>query len=443
MTMIALTDTHSPASPMPGIRGLVIAGSALAGIFVLGFGLWSAFAPLQSAAMASGVVEVESSRKTIQHLEGGIIGAILVHDGEAVVAGQSLIRLDDTKARTALVALQGQFWDAQASEARLVAERDGGVGELIWPDALARLKDDPAVAKVLQGQARIFEARRQLQQSKTDLIRRRIAETNEEITGLKAQEASDRRRMGFINEEIGSVRELLNRGLERKPRLLGLERDLAEIEGKRGETVAQIARALQTIAESEVAILNERNDAQNEVAQQLRDTQKKIHELQEQIQAATDTLARTEIRAPEAGIVTDLKIHTQGGVITPGEALLDLVPRQDRLVVTAQLRPEDIDRVRVGLPALVRLTPYKQRRVPPIDGKVAYVSADRLLDKHTNQSYYEARIILDAEALAHLPEIEMVPGMPGEVMIKTGESTVAFYALAPILDSFHRAFREK
>lgn len=434
---------HSPAhSPMPHIKGLVTAGSALAGIFVLGFGIWSCVAPLESAAMASGVVEVESSRKTVQHLEGGIISAILVHDGESVTPGQALIRLEDTKARTTLAGLQGQLWDAEAAEIRLMTERDGGNG-LVWPETLTSRKDDPAVAKAVTGQERIFETRRSLLQSKIELVRQRIAETNEEIDGLKSQEVSTRRRIDLIRDELAGAKQLMSRGLERKPHILGLERDLAEMEGKRGDMLAQIARAQQTIAESEVNILSLKNDSQKEVAEQLRETQQKIHELREQVQAASDTLQRTEVRAPEAGVVTDLRVHTPGGVVNPGEPLLDLVPGEDRLVVTAQLRPEDIDMVRVGLPALVRLTPYKQRRVPPIEGKVAYLSADRLVDKHTNQPYYEARIALDAAALAKLPEVEMVPGMPGDVMIKTGETTVALYALSPILDSFHRAFREK
>lgn len=429
-------------SPMPHIRGLVNAGAALAGIFVLGFGIWSCVAPLESAALAPGVVEVESSRKTVQHLEGGIIAAILVRDGETVMPGQTLIRLEDTKARTTLAGLQGQLWDAQAAEIRLITERDGGAA-LVWPDPLASRRNDPALAKALSGQERIFETRRSLLQSKIDLVGQRIAETREEIDGLKSQEASARRRIDLIRDEMVGVKQLVSRGLERKPRLLGLERDLAEMEGRRGDALAQIARAQQTIAEAEVNILSLRNDNQKEVAEQLRETQQKLHELQEQVQAATDTLQRTEVRAPEAGVVTDLRVHTPGGVVNPGEPLLDLVPGEDRLVVTAQLRPEDIDLVRVGLPALVRLTPYKQRRVPPIEGKVTYVSADRLVDKHTNQPYYEARIALDAGALAKFPEVELVPGMPGDVMIRTGESTVALYALSPILDSFHRAFREK
>jgi HlyD family secretion protein len=430
-----------PATPLRRIRGLVIGGMLIVGIFVLGVGAWSALAPLESAAHATGVVAVESSRKTVQHLEGGIIGAILVHDGDRVVAGQPLLRLDDTKARTALIALQGQLWDAWAREARLIAERDGANRPTYPPQLLARA-EEPAVGLVLAGQSKIFQTRRSLQQSKSDLIRQRIAQTNEEIGGLRAQEAADRRRIALINEEISGLKQLVDKGLERKPRLLELERNLAEIEGKRGDAMAQIARAQQNIVESEVSILNQENDKQNEVAEQLRDTQKKIHELAEQIQAAADVLSRIEVKAPEDGIVTDLRVHTPGGVVTAGEALLDLVPPKDTLIIEAQVRPEDINLVRPGLEAMVRLTPYKQRRTPPIAAKVDYISADRIVDKRSNQPYYSAKIRIDEKKLKAILGVEMIPGMPAEVAIKTGESTVAMYALSPVLDSFRRAFSE-
>lgn len=444
MTLITI-DKDEPQiadTPLARCRELTIAGLALVGVFLIGFGTWSAFAPLESAAVAPGVVVSESSRKTIQHLEGGIVSAILVHDGDAVRMGQTLIRLDDTRARTTLASLEGQMWDVRSREARLFAARDEMPAITFPPDLVAR-RGEPAVAQALAGQEKIFETRRSLQESKIAAIRERIAQVREEIAGYKAQEQAARQRIGFMQEEITGARALLARGLERKPHLLQLQSDLADTQGKLGDTIAQIAKARQTIAESEVNILSLRNDTQKEVADDLRDTQKKIHELGEQIQAAADILARTEVKAPEDGVVTDLRVHTLGGVINPGEALMDLVPGGDQLVVEAQVRPEDIDRVHEGLPAQVRLLPYKQRRTPPLDATVIYVSADRLVDKHTNQPYFMATLRIDEKELAALDEVKMVPGMPGEAMIKTGETTVALYALSPIFDSFHRAFREK
>jgi HlyD family secretion protein len=392
--------------------------------------------------MAPGMVVDESSRKTIQHLEGGIIAQILVKDGDEVKAGQTLIRLDDTKARTALVAIQGQLWDAKAREARLLAERDEAATIRFPDDVLAR-RDDPLVAQAISGQQKIFETRRSLLNSKIEATGERIAQIKEEIAGHQAEEAAARRRIVLINEEIKGVQELLSKGLERKPRLLALQRDLAEIEGRRGDIVAQMAKARQTIAESEVNILSLKNDNQKEVADELRETQKKLHELGEQAEAAANVMARTDVVAPEDGTITDLKVHTPGGVINQGEPLMDLVPSADKLVIEAQVRPEDIDRVHEGLPAQVRLLPYKQRRTPPFDAVVTYVSADRLVDKKTNQPYFAARLKIDEKELAESADVTMVPGMPSEAMIKTGETTVALYALSPILDSFHRAFREK
>jgi len=448
MTSLITLDQVSPpppvpASPLARTRSLVLAGSALIGVFVIGFGTWSVVAPLESAAVAVGSVVSESSRKTIQHLEGGIISAILVHDGDRVTAGQTLIRLDDTKARTTLLALRGQLWDAKAREARLIAERDGAATIDFPPDLLAQ-QSEPPVAAALAGQQKIFDARRSLVESKTAAIRERINQVHEEINGHQAEVVALETRVKLLQEEVGGVKQLVASGLERKSRLLQLERDLADADGKRGDTLAQIARAKQTIAEAEIDILSLQNDRQKDVADELRETQKKGHELAEQVQAAADVLARDDVKAPENGTITDLRVHTPGGVISPGEALLDLVPEADRLVVEVQVRPEDIDRVHEGLPAQVRLLPYKQRRTPMLTAKVTYVSADRLVDKRTERPYYTAKLRIDEKELAALGnEVKMVPGMPSEAMIQTGETTVAAYALSPILDSFHRAFREK
>ena len=445
MTTITILPDHpaAPPTPLARMRELVLAGSALIGIFVIGAGTWAVMAPLESAAVAGGTVVSDSHRKTVQHLEGGIIAQILVHDGDGVKAGQTLLRLDDTKPRTTLAALTGQLSDAKAREARLLAERDGA-DTIEFPPDLAAATGDPTVAAALAGQQKIFDTRRSLLESKMAAIRERINQVHEEITGHEAEVAALQKRTALLQEEIGGVKELVAKGLERKPHLLQLQRDLADMEGKRGDTMAQIAKARQTIAESEVDILSLKNDRQKEVADELRETQKKRHELEEQAQAAADVLVRTEVKAPEDGTVTELRVHTPGGVVQAGEALLDLVPQADRLVVEAQVRPEDIDRVHEGLAAEVRLLPYKQRRTPPIDATVIYVSADRLVDKHSNQPYYAAKLRVDERQLEALGgEVKLVPGMPSEAMIKTGETTVAIYALSPIIDSFHRAFGEK
>lgn len=429
-------------TPFQRLRLLAAGAFGIVGVFVIGFGAWAVHAPLESAAIAGGAIEAESSRKTIQHLEGGIVAHILVKDGDEVMAGQALIRLDDTRARAAVQVLQGQLWDAQARETRLLAERDGRE-TIQFPRALVQAAaDHPEVEKIIAGQAKIFDTRRKLQASRIEVIQQRKAQTEREILGLQFQEEAAKKRAAIIKEEVAAIAPLVAKGLQTRPRLLQLEREQAEIDGRRGDTLAQISRAEQSVGESQAMILKLESDFHTEVAQSLRDTQAQIFQLLERIETANDVLARTEVRAPEAGTITDLRIHTPGGVVAAGEPLMDLVPRQDRLIVKAHVKPEDIDLVRPGLEAHVRLLSYKHRRVPPVEGVLTYVSADRLVDKETENSYYVARIRISEASLRELPEVEIVPGMPVEVLIKTGEFTVANYVLRPVLDSFNRSFRE-
>jgi HlyD family secretion protein len=421
------------------LRPVTRTGNLLVCCFVIGLGTWSSFAPLESAAIASGTVESESSRKTIQHLEGGIIREILVADGDVVRAGQTLITLENTKAGAEVESLKGQLWDATAREARLVAEQRGQE-QIVFPSELETAEyESSSVAVVLAGQHKIFETRRQVFRSQGAVIGEKRSQVEKEIEGLKAQESAAARRVQIVHDEADTVAMLVSKGLERRTRLLNLEREAADIEGRRGEINAQISRAEQVISESQTNLLKLENDRQSEIAQSLREAQSQIFQIRERLQAADDQLARTAIKAPEDGVVTDLRVHTPGGVIAAGAAVMDLVPRQDRLIVTARVRPEDIDVVRPGLDADVNLLPYNQRSVPRLHGNVTHVSADRLLDKRTDQPYYATKI-----RVQNLPigDLKIVPGMPAQVFIKTGRGTVALYALKPLLDSFNRAFRE-
>jgi HlyD family secretion protein len=437
----AWCSAPTPTSPRTRLRGVTLAGNLLILCFVLGLGTWSGFAPLESAAVASGVVESESSRKTIQHLEGGIIRKILVADGDVVRAGQILISLEDTKARAEVQSLQGQLWDATAREARLQAEQHGQE-RVSFPAKLEILRNEsPSVATVLAAQQSIFETRRQVFQSQAAVNREKRSQVEKEIEGLRAQESAASRRVEIVREEADTVAMLVNKGLERRPRLLNLQREMADIEGRRGEIVAQISRAEQVINESQANLLKLESDRQNEIAQLLREAQNQIFQIRERLQAAEDQLSRTEVRAPEDGVVTELRIHTPGGVIGAGAPLMDMVPRQDRLIVTARVKPEDIDVVRPGLSADVNLLPYNQRRIPRLQGTVMHVSADRLVDKRTDQPYYAAKIRVH-DRIAGIDGVQIIPGMPAQVFIKTGRGTVALYALRPLLDSFNNAFHE-
>jgi HlyD family secretion protein len=434
-------STPTPISPRGRLRGITVAGNLLVLCFMLGLGTWASLAPLESAAIASGVVESESSRKTIQHLEGGIVSKILVSDGDIVRSGQTLIALEDTRASSEVQSLQGQFWDAAARAARLQAEQQR-FERIAIPDALEQdSRQSGVAAAAVSAQQFIFQARLQVHESQLAVIRERRHQVEKEIEGLKAQETATGQRVDIVREELDMVATLVNKGLERRPRLLNLQRELADVEGRRGEIAAQISRAGQVISEQQATLFKLESERQNEIAQSLREAQSQIFQLRERLLAARDQLSRTEVKAPEDGVITDLRVHTAGGVIGAGAPLMDLVPRQDRLIVTARLRPEDIDVVHPGLNAEVHLVPYNQRRVPRLKGTVVHVSADRLLDKRTDQPYYATKIrIDDGQIVAN--DIQIVPGMPVQVFITTGRGTVALYALRPLLDSFRGAFRE-
>ncbi|KGJ67658.1 HlyD family type I secretion periplasmic adaptor subunit [Bradyrhizobium diazoefficiens] len=434
-------STPTPTSPRGRLRGITVAGNLLVLCFMLGLGTWASLAPLESAAIASGVLESESSRKTIQHLEGGIIRKILVSDGDIVRSGQTLIALDDTRAGSEMQSLQGQFWDAAARAARLQAEQQR-FERIAIPDALEQdSRQNGVAAAAVSAQQFIFQARMQVHESQLAVIRERRHQVEKEIEGLKAQETATGQRVEIVREELDMVATLVNKGLERRPRLLNLQRELADVEGRRGEIAAQIARAGQVISEQQATLFKLESERQNEIAQSLREAQNQIFQLRERLLAARDQLSRTEVKAPEDGVITDLRVHTAGGVIGAGAPLMDLVPRQDRLIVTARLRPEDIDVVHPGLSAEVHLVPYNQRRVPRLKGTVVHISADRLLDKRTDQPYYATKIRIDDGQIA-ANDIQIVPGMPVQVFITTGRGTVALYALRPLLDSFRGAFRE-
>ena len=436
----AWSTAPAPASPRAQLRGVTWTGNLLVTGFVLGLGIWSAFAPLESAAIASGVVESESSRKTIQHLEGGIVREILVSDGDAVHTGQILIALDDTKIRAEVQSLQGQLWDATAREARLQAEQQGHE-QLLFAARLETARESAAEAAVLKAQQSIFEARWQVFRSQIAVVREKRLQVDNEIVGLKAQQTAVAQRTAIAREELDMVTTLVNKGLERRPRLLNLEREVADLQGRQGEIAAHISRAEQVINESQATILKLESDRQHEIAQSLREAQNQVFQLRERLRAAEDQLSRTEVKAPEDGVITELRVHTPGGVIGAGAPLMDMVPRQDRLIVTARVKPEDIDVVHPGLNADVHLLPYNQRRAPRLTGTVTHVSADRLVDKRTEQPYYATKIrVQDTRMAAN--DIRIIPGMPAQVYITTGHGTVALYALRPLLDSFHGAFNE-
>lgn len=441
---LAIPSNEPEAVPArPPIRRLVLVALAIIALLFGGLGGWAAVVPLQSAAVAQGQVRVSTHRKTIQHLEGGIVQAILVKEGDAVTAGQVLVRLDDTRVRANLDRLKGRAAGLLATKVRLAAERDGA-RTLAFPEALtAAARGDPKIEEILSSQRGIFAARRRALEGRTRILRQRIGQLNKEIASLQAQVDAETRQLALITEEMDTVSMLVGKGLAEKPRLLALQRNAARIEGSRGEHLGLIARAEQRIGETELRMIDLENTFSNEVVKELEEVQGKLSDVEEQIKAAEDVLQRTEILAPQDGVVVSLRVHTPGGVIKPGEPILDIVPQNDVLLIEARINPLDIDVVHVGLPAQVRLTAYGSRHVLPLDGEVIYLSADSFTDQRTGAPYYLARIRANAEQQRRLRKVTLYPGMPAEVMILTGERTALDYALRPLFDSFARAFREQ
>ena len=423
-----------------GVTTPMAVGAGIVGLFFGVFGAWAAFAPLESAAVARGVISVETQRKTIQHLEGGIVGEILVRDGDEVAADAILVVLDDTQARATLDLLRGRHRAARALEARLIAERDGAA-DISFPDDV-RGSADAGVAELVRAQGNIFTGRRRSITGQDAIMRQRIAQIQQEIRGLEGQSAAQAEQLALTSEEIASNQKLVDEGLSGKTRLLELQRALAEVTGEHSQSLAAIARAQQNIEETRLEMADLRTSFINEAVQQLGIVQNELLDLGEQIRAAEDVLRRTVIRSPMAGTVVGLQVHTVGGVVAPGQTLLDVVPKGDRLIVEAFVDPNDIDVVEVGLGAQVRLTALTQRNLAPLEGHVTTVSADRLTDQRTGLSYFLARVELDDDPVAKLDGERLYPGMQAEVMIVTGERTTLDYLSRPLVNSFNRAFRE-
>ena len=426
------------------VIGPAIAGVVVVLLFFGGFGTWSTMAPLSSAAVASGVVSPDGSRRTVQHLEGGIIQEILVRDGDRVEMGQRLVVLEDVAARSERDMRETRFYALSAVEARLVAELNQRETIEFPLELLLASQSDWDLAAALADQRIHFETRAAGFANRTGILEARIAALQEEIAGLQVQIESQERQLALIDEEIAGVQQLVDQGLERRPRLLALQRSQAEIDGSIGANVAAIARAEQVIGETQLQILDLESNLREEVAGSLANLRAEIATIEEELRAREDVLARTLVTAPVSGTVVGLQFHTIGGVVRSGDPILDIVPDDDELIIDARLTPTDIDSVTPGQSAEVHLLAYAQRNMPRLTGQVRDVSADRLVDDVTGEPYFRARVEVGPDALAELgDDVVLSPGMPVEVMIATGEQTVLDYVAGPLLRSFNRAFREQ
>ena len=424
-----------------GVRRTMVFGVVVLVLFLGGFGAWAMLAPLESAAIAKGVVSVSGKRKSVQHLEGGIVGEILVREGDDVAAGQTLITLDDTRARTSFSRLEGQYRSAAALKARLEAERDGAA-QVHYPDWLRQAASEEGTDDFTATQDRIFQARARSLDTKKAIYEQQIAQLRAEVLGLKEEVEAQNREIALLDEESTAIGALVRTGMEGKQRLLALERRKAQIEGGRALNKARIARVGQRIGETRLLIAEIVELRTSEVVAELREVEARMSDLRERSSAARHVLSRTRITAPVAGTVVNLRVFTPGGVIGDGDTLLEIVPAGDDLVVEARVEPTDIDTVYPDLQAQVRITAFSHLTTPILSGTVRHVSADRLVDRRTGEPYYEARVVLDPQQPA-LADLSLQPGMPAEVMILTGRRTTLDYLLKPIVTSFSRALREQ
>ncbi len=405
-----------------------------------GFGTWAMSVELSSAVIASGVLTVSGKSKTVQHLEGGIVRDILVRDGDVVDAGAPLIRLHSTKIQAGHATVRNRLDNAWATVARLTAERDNA-DALIFPPELTSRANEAHVNRILAGQQAAFETRRNLIFGRINLNRQQISQLREEIRGLQGQASSAREQIELLNQEIQGLEELLAKGFAARNRVVALQRERARLEGERARHDAAVAKAYQAISETELQITQEWTRYQDEVMGELEDWQRQVFELTNEMDSMTDSLERTEIVAPVRGTIVGLSVHTPGAVIAPGEVLLEIVPASDRLVVEAQVQPQDIESVSVGLPSDVQLSAFSQKSLGNLEGTVVYVSADSFMDDRTGLAHYVANIEID-DTVVQEEDLALQPGMPATVFIKTGGRSPFSYLVGPLTDSLSRAWRE-
>jgi HlyD family secretion protein len=438
--------TASPPDPRRTIRKLNLIGLAIAVLLIGGVGGWATTTHLAGAVIALGSIVVESNVKKVQHPTGGVVGEILVKEGGEVKDGQVVLRLDDTVTRATLGVVRSQLDEFTARQARLLAERDDA-DAIDFPPQLTNRRGDPSVNTAIAGEGKLFESRKTARTGQRAQLRERVAQINEEIRGLSAQLKAKESELELIGQEFVGVADLYKKNLVSISRYMQLQRDQTRLQGERGSLIADIARARGKISETELQIIQLDQDFRTEVLKDLRDAQGKIAELKERVTAAEDQLKRVDLRAPQAGFVHQLAVHTVGGVISNGETIMQIVPRADDLVAEAKVAPIDIDQVAVGAKAVVRIMAGNQRTTPEVAGTVIRVSADLAREQANGnqpaQAYYTVRIALPPHEVARLKDLRLVPGMPIEAFIQTYARTPLEYLLKPLHDQIARTFRER
>jgi HlyD family secretion protein len=439
--MIIMQEAPKPSLHQKVLRQSTTAGIAMIALFAGTIGLWAATSTLSGAVMAGGQFVVDSSVKKIQHASGGIVGELKVKEGERVKAGDLLIRLDETVTRANLQVVSKQLDEYIGRQARLEAERDG-LSEVKMPVEFAGRLEDPAVQKIMSSERTLFDARRATRDAQKDQLKKRIGQSQDEITGLKAQQEAKARAAELIVEELKGVRDLYQKNLVQLPRLNALERDAADIQGQRGQLIAAVAQAEGRIAETSFQIIQIDEQMRAEAMQELREIQSKIAEYTERRVAAEDQIKRIDIRSPSDGYVHQLNVHTIGGVISPAEPVMLIVPTNDKLELEARVLPHEIDQVKVGQKATVKVHASNARNMPDLHGTVSRISADVSRDQQSGMTFYTIRVELPPEEIKRLEGLHLIAGMQAEVFVEVNERTPFEYFFKPMKDQIARAFRE-
>lgn len=432
----------NPARPETGeLTRIARGGVAVVALGVLALGAWVVLAPLSGAIIAPGFVKVDMNRKVVQHQEGGIIKQVLVRDGEHVRQGQVLAVIDDVRLDATLDLLRTQHDGERAKAARLEAER-ALLPEVMFPQELAARRGEPKVAELLQRETALFRARREALDSQIAVLRKQIRHTVDEAQALAGQIAAEERALKSQKEELAVNQQLLKQGFVQKTRLMSLERAVADYEARWEEHRAELAKTRQRASELELRVLAQRNSYVQSAADELKEASTRLFDLEERLRPSKDASDRQRIAAPIAGEVVGLRVFSPGAVVGPREVLMEIVPADKTLVVEARIRPEDINHVRAGSPAEVRLTAYQTRTTPLVAGSVNYVSADRMVDPQSGTPYYVVNVDVSAGALADAGNLRMQAGMPAEVYIRTDSRTAFDYMLAPVTAYLRRGMRE-
>lgn len=446
-----LDPAPKPASPFGEVRGYVVFGLAVVATLAGGIGVWAGSVDIAGAVLASGSVVVDSSVKKVQHPTGGVVGAIYVTEGEHVDAGEVVIRLDETVTRANLQMVSKQLDEIAVRQARLKSEQSD-LDHIAFPDAILVRSKEPVLAEIMASETALFDSRRVARNGLKSQLRERIAQLGEEIQGLVAQDASRRKQLVYAKDELVGLETLEGKNLVSTPRITAARRTVAELEGDIAQVMSSTAQSKGKISEIELQILQLDQELKTEVGKDLRDQQGREAELSERQVAAQDQLKRIEIRAPQSGTVHQLSVHTVGGVIAPSEQIMLIVPNADRLVIDAKVAPQDIDQIRVGQLAHVRFSAFNQRTTPDMAATVTRVSADLMVEPQRGGDpaatgggipYYSVRLALTEDSQKKLGDLKLVPGMPAEVHVTTGERTALTYFTKPLTDQFARAFRER